>query len=155
MTSPARRARADAPGELNLQRTRKVYLIDGDVFVKDLKTGAVRQITRTEEAESDPHFLADGRRIWFHRGKDVFLHDLDAGVTWLAADLRLAKDPAEKEPKYLSEQQTRLFDVIRQKQEREKTKQGLRKKCCGKGRKGHQQTAGDKDDFVFSVDHSL
>jgi dipeptidyl aminopeptidase/acylaminoacyl peptidase len=120
LVEPAQRARADAPGERNRERTRKVYLVDGDVFVKDLKTGAVRQITRTEEEESDPHFLADGRRIWFHRGDSVFLHDLDSGVTWQAADLRLAKDPAEKDPKFLAEQQTRLFDVIRQKQERER-----------------------------------
>ncbi|HEY2295908.1 MAG TPA: prolyl oligopeptidase family serine peptidase [Thermoanaerobaculia bacterium] len=120
LIEPAQRAKADAPGERNRERTRKVYLVDGDVFVKDLKTGAVRQITRTEEAESDPRFLADGRRIWFHRGREVFIHDLDSGVTWLAADLKLAKDPAEKDTKYLSEQQTRLFDVIRQKQEREK-----------------------------------
>ncbi|HEY4590721.1 MAG TPA: DPP IV N-terminal domain-containing protein, partial [Thermoanaerobaculia bacterium] len=120
LIEPAQRARADAPGEHNLERTRKVYLVDGDVFVKDLKTGAVRQITRTGEAERDVHFLADGRRIWFHRGTDVFIHDLDSGVTWQAADLKLAKDPAEKDTKYLSEQQTRLFDVIRQKQEKEK-----------------------------------
>ncbi|HEY4574254.1 MAG TPA: DPP IV N-terminal domain-containing protein, partial [Thermoanaerobaculia bacterium] len=120
LIEPAQRARADAPGERNLERTRKVYLVDGDVFVKDLKTGAVRQITRTGEAERDVHFLADGRRIWFHRGTDVFIHDLDSGVTWQAADLKLAKDPAEKDTKYLSEQQTRLFDVIRQKQEKEK-----------------------------------
>ncbi|HEY4561779.1 MAG TPA: S9 family peptidase, partial [Thermoanaerobaculia bacterium] len=99
LIEPAQRARADAPGERNLERTRKVYLVDGDVFVKDLKTGAVRQITRTAEAERDVHFLADGRRIWFHRGTDVFIHDLDSGVTWQAADLKLAKDPAEKEPK--------------------------------------------------------
>jgi dipeptidyl aminopeptidase/acylaminoacyl peptidase len=120
LVEPAQRARADAPGERNRERTRKVYLVDGDVFVKDLKTGDVRQITRTDEAEKDPHFLADGRRIWFHRGKDVFVHDLESGVTWQAADLKLAKDPAEKEPKYLAEQQTRLFDVIRQKQDQEK-----------------------------------
>ena len=120
LVEPAQRARADAPGERNRERTRKVYLVDGDVFVKDLKTGVVRQITRTDEEEKDPHFLADGRRIWFHRGTDVFIYDLDSGVTWQAADLKLAKDPAEKEPKYLAEQQTRLFDVIRQKQERER-----------------------------------
>ena len=120
LVEPAQRARADAPGERNRERTRKVYLVDGDVFVKDLKTGVVRQITRTDEEEKDPHFLADGRRIWFHRGTDVFIYDLDSGVTWQAADLKLDKDPAEKDTKYLAEQQTRLFDVIRQKQERER-----------------------------------
>ncbi len=120
LVEPAQHAKADGPGERNRERTRKVYLIDGDVFVKDLKTGAVRQITRTAERESDPHFLVDGRRISFQRGDDVFIHDLDSGVTFQAADLKLAKDPAEKDPKYLAEQQTRLFDVVRQKQEKEK-----------------------------------
>src|SRR4051794_23446751 len=57
LIEPAQRARADAPGERNRERTRKVYLVNGDVFLKDLKTGAARQVTRTEEAESDPHFL--------------------------------------------------------------------------------------------------
>ncbi len=120
LIEPAQRARADAPGERNRERTRKVYLINGDVFLKNLKTGTVRQVTRTEDGESDPHFMADGRRIWFHRGDDVLVYDPETGITFQAADLRLAKDPAEKDPKLLAEQQTRLFDVIRQKQEKEK-----------------------------------
>ncbi len=118
---PAARGKADAPGERNRERTRKVYVLDGDIFVKDLKTGAVRQVTRTDAAESDPHFLADGRRIWFRRGDDVFVYDVDSGLTSQPAELALTKDPADKEePTFLQEQQTRLFDVVRQKQEQEK-----------------------------------
>jgi dipeptidyl aminopeptidase/acylaminoacyl peptidase len=118
---PAERSRADAPGERNRQRTRKVYELDGDIFVKDLKTGAVRQITRTDGAESDPHFLADGHRVWFRGGEEeVFVYDLDSGLLSQPAALKLAKDPADKgERTLLEEQQTRLFDVIRQKQEQE------------------------------------
>ncbi len=119
---PADRSRADAPGERNRQRTRKVYERDGDIFVKDLKSGAVRQITRTDEAESEPLFLADGHRIWFRGGEqEVFVYDLDSGLLSQPAALKLAKDPADKgEPTLLEEQQTHLFDVIRQKQEQEK-----------------------------------
>jgi len=36
LIEPAQRAMEDAPGERNRERTRKVYLVDGDVFVKDL-----------------------------------------------------------------------------------------------------------------------
>ena len=120
MVDPAQRSKADAKGERNLQGTRKVYLLNGDVWVKDLKTGAVRQITRTEGPEADAHFLADGRRIWFRRGNDVFVHDVESALTSQAAVLKLDKDPAEKDPSFLEEQQTRLFDVIRQKQDQEK-----------------------------------
>jgi dipeptidyl aminopeptidase/acylaminoacyl peptidase len=120
MVDPAQRSRADAKGERNLQGTRKVYLVNGDVYVKNLKTGEVKQVTRSEDAGADPHFLADGRRIWFHRGTDVLVHDVESGVTYPAAVLKPEKDPAEKEPSFLAEQQTRLFDVIRQKQDQEK-----------------------------------
>src|SRR3954451_2152363 len=76
LIDPAGRARADARGELNLQRTRKVYLVKGNVFAKDLRTGEVRQITRTDAGEADPHFLADGRRSGSPRGNKVGFYDL-------------------------------------------------------------------------------
>ena len=118
---PAERGREDAPGERNRQRTRKVYAFAGDIFVKDLKTGKVRQVTRTETEESEPHFLADGRRVWFRRGDDLLVYDVESGLLSQPAELKLDKDPADKkEMTYLQEQQTRLFDVIRQKQEKEK-----------------------------------
>src|SRR6476661_941395 len=118
---PAERGRADAPGERNRQRTRKVYVFAGDIFVKDLKTGKVRQVTRTEADESEPRFLADGRRVWFRRGDDLLVYDVESGLLSQPAELKLDKDPADKKPTtYLEEQQTRLFDVIRQKQEKEK-----------------------------------
>jgi dipeptidyl aminopeptidase/acylaminoacyl peptidase len=120
MIDPARRSKADAKGERNLQGTRKVYLVNGDVYVKNLRTGEVRQVTRLDGVEADPHFLADGRRIWFHRGTDVFVYDVESGLTSQPAVLKLDKDPAEKKPTLLEEEQTRLFDVIRQKQDREK-----------------------------------
>jgi dipeptidyl aminopeptidase/acylaminoacyl peptidase len=118
---PAERGKADAPGERNRERTRKVYAREGDIFVKDLKTRKVRQVTRTDADESDPHFLADGRRVWFRRGDDILVYDVESGLLSQPAELKLAKDPADKkETTYLQEQQTRLFDVIRQKQDQEK-----------------------------------
>ncbi len=119
---PADRGRLDAPGgDRSRDRKWKVYALQGDIFLKDLTTGAVRQVTRTAERESDPRFLADGQCIWFRRGSAVFVYDPASGLTSQPAEIRLETDPAEKdEPTYLAAEQTRLFDVIRQKQEREK-----------------------------------
>ena len=118
---PAERGKADAPGKRSLDRKKKVYARQGDVFVKDLTTGAIRQITRTPAEETAPFFLADGKRIGFYRDNQPFIYDLSSGLLSQAADLRLEKDPAEEdEPDFLAAQQTRLFDVIRQKQEKEK-----------------------------------
>jgi len=118
---PAERGKADAPGRRSLDRKKTVYVRQGDVFVKDLTTGAVRQITRTSAPESDPFFLADGKRIGFYRDNQPFVYDLASGLLSQAADLRLEKDPAEEDtPSFLAAQQTRLFDVLRQRQEKEK-----------------------------------
>jgi dipeptidyl aminopeptidase/acylaminoacyl peptidase len=118
---PAERGKADAPGVRSLDRKRKAYVREGDVFVKDLGTGAVRQLTRTSEAESRPLFLTGGQRVAFRRGNSVFVYDLVSGLLAQAADLRLEKDPAEKDdPTLLAEQEVRLLDIVRQRQEKEK-----------------------------------
>ncbi len=107
--------RADAPGgDFSRDRRWKTYARKGDVFLKDLQTGTVRQLTRTEEAEVDPYFMTGDNRIAFHRGDQVFVFDLVAGTLSQPADVQAAKDPAEDEEKgYLDEQQERLFDVVR------------------------------------------
>ncbi len=121
LIEPAQRVKEDSRGVLSRDRKRKVYERHGDVFVKDLKTGAVRQLTRTDGDEDDPRFLADNRRVTFRSGDDVFVYDLETGLTSQPARLVLDKDPADKdEPTLLQEQQTRFFDVIRQRQEKEK-----------------------------------
>jgi dipeptidyl aminopeptidase/acylaminoacyl peptidase len=119
---PADRGKLDAPGgDRSRDRKWRVYALQGDIFLKDLTTGGIRQVTRTAERESDPRFLADGRSFWFRRGPAVFVYDPASGLLSQPAEIRLEKDPAEQDdPSYLAAEQTRLFDVIRQKQEKEK-----------------------------------
>jgi dipeptidyl aminopeptidase/acylaminoacyl peptidase len=121
---PAERGKAEAPAsDWSRDRKKKVWARGGDVFFRDLTTGTLRQITRTAEEESDPFFLADDKRLGFYQDKDkkVFVYDLASGTLSQPADLRLEKDPAkEDEPSLLAAEQTRLFDVIRQDQEKKK-----------------------------------
>jgi dipeptidyl aminopeptidase/acylaminoacyl peptidase len=105
-----------ADGELSRDLRLKTYALAGDVFVEDLQSGEVRQLTRTAAEESRPFFLAAGRHVAFHRGDEVFVRDLDSGLEYQPAVLRAEKDPADEEPPddYLGRQQTRLFDVVRE-----------------------------------------
>lgn len=107
--------RADAPdGVESRDRRHKVWQSDGDLFVKDLARGGVRQLTRTSESESDPLWLADGERVAFRRGDAFYAVDLAGGGLAELADLRLAKDP-EAAPKtgFLVEEQRRLLEAVR------------------------------------------
>ena len=110
-----------ASGDWSRDRRFKVYARQGDVFWKDVASGDIRQLTRTSASESRPHFLADERRVAFYRGSDAFVRDLDSGLEEQVAEIRLEKDPAEeKEPDdYLSRQQPRLLDWVRERRENE------------------------------------
>jgi dipeptidyl aminopeptidase/acylaminoacyl peptidase len=115
------RGKTDAPGgDLSRDRRWKTYARQGNIFLKDLQTGTIRQITRTEEEEGEPRFLVGDNRIAFQRGDATFVYDLVAGTLFQPADLKLAKDPAEDEESgYIDEQQERLFQVLRQEKEKQ------------------------------------
>jgi dipeptidyl aminopeptidase/acylaminoacyl peptidase len=111
----AERGTADtADGDWSLDRKWKVYSRQGDLYLKNAGTGAVRQLTRTAEAESEPRFMVGDGRVLFRRGSSFFVYDLTSGLVSQAADVRLEKDPAQEEdPTYLRDAQLRLFDVLR------------------------------------------
>ena len=99
----------------------KVYARQGDIYVKNLRSGRIRQLTRTAEVESKPLFTSDSAGVIFHREQMVLVRDLESGLEVQAADLRMEDDPdAEDEDfDYLKEQQKRLFEIIRLNEYRE------------------------------------
>ena len=101
------RGKADAPdGDLSTDRRWKTYARHGDVFLKDLESGTVRQITRTEAEEADPRFLVGDSRIYVQTGRHGASLRSGRGDFSQPADLQLQKDPAEDEESgYLDEQQ--------------------------------------------------
>jgi dipeptidyl aminopeptidase/acylaminoacyl peptidase len=115
------RGKTDAPGgDLSRERRWKTYARQGNIFLKDLQTGTIRQITRTEEAEDEPRFLVGDNRIAFKSGDTTFVFDLVAATLFQPAELKLAKDPTEDEESgYLDEQQERLFQVLKEEKDKQ------------------------------------
>ena len=95
---------------------RRVAVQDGDVVLVE-PGGATRRLTRTTEPERDPLWLADGR-LAYRRGDALFALDLATGATEQLTDLRAGAAPADADPgdaeRFLRDQQTRLFDVLRE-----------------------------------------
>ena len=98
------------------QRRRMAFVRNGDVFLRDLSSGALTQLTRSAAAESQPRFAADGGVTW-RAGNDWF--KWNAGSTAQVASLKNGKDPAAP-PKAdaLREQQLRTIDTLRTDKER-------------------------------------
>ncbi len=108
---------ADAPapaGAYNRARTQQVFIRDNNVFVRTLASGALRQLTRDNTPKNGEDFMADGNRVQWHQGNDVYVYDLFSGLTALAADLRLSDDPSKPATpdNYLQAEQSRLFDAL-------------------------------------------
>ncbi|MEM8930073.1 MAG: prolyl oligopeptidase family serine peptidase [Acidobacteriota bacterium] len=114
-------ATVDRPdGAWSADRRRYAFVRFGDVFVRDITSGTLRQITRTGSFERDVLFLTDGR-LAFRRDGQFFAVDLDGdGPLTQLTDVRTTDDPDDEADAddYLSQQQPRLFEWIADRQQR-------------------------------------
>jgi len=109
----ATRAQADAAQPVfDAPRARMAFVRNGDVFVRDLRSGALTQLTRSEDDESQPRWSRDGALVW-RVGNDWYRWTAAGGIAQ-AAVVKAEKDPAAA-PKSddLRERQLRLIDTLR------------------------------------------
>ena len=110
-------AMAQADGSRTVYDTtgaQAAFVRNGDVFVRDLRNGALRQVTRTAQDEGALQFSPDGRLLSFRSGNEWYVHDLAAGVTAAAATLKTEKDPdAPPKADDLRDMQLRLFSTLK------------------------------------------
>lgn len=109
-----------AGGVYSRDRRSKVYAREGDIYLKNVRTGQITQLTRTQEKESDPRFLAAQSKISFSRGETIFVRDMGTGLEYEPAGLRLEDDPddEDKDEGFLDAQQERLFEIVRSTKEK-------------------------------------
>jgi dipeptidyl aminopeptidase/acylaminoacyl peptidase len=89
----AARADLDAPrGVYDAPRQRMAFVRNGDVFVRDLRNGALMQVTRSDADEATPQWSRDGNLV-FRQGNDWYQWRAGASVSQ-AAVVKAEKDPA-------------------------------------------------------------
>lgn len=107
-------------GSVTSDGLRRVVAHDGDLWLVDTRTSAVRRLTDTPViTEGNPHFSTDGRRVYFIRdGTNVMALDLDAPLVRQLTDIRPGPGPsdssrAQGQRAALEAQQKQLFGAIR------------------------------------------
>ncbi len=111
----------------NPARTRVAWLANGDVFVRSLPAGAIRQLTRTTAAETALQWMAAGSRLAYLQDGHYLVHDLETGLTAQPADLRFSADPAASTAfDALQEQQLRNLSTLRREADQAREKADLR-----------------------------
>jgi dipeptidyl aminopeptidase/acylaminoacyl peptidase len=96
-------------------RSFKVWTRGGDVFMRRLPAGDIRQLTRTEARESDARFIGDDPlSIAWRISNDWFLLDLTDGSTTQLVRLLAEDEPSDEGPDdYSHQQQLRIFATLR------------------------------------------
>jgi dipeptidyl aminopeptidase/acylaminoacyl peptidase len=108
------RAGLDASGAVyDAQRTRMAFVRNDDVFVRDLRSGALTQVTRSNDDEALPQWGSDGSLSW-RVGNDWYRWTARGGVAQAARVL--AENPPGTPPEAddLRDQQLRLIDTLRE-----------------------------------------
>ena len=102
-------------GFYSRDRAFKVWTRGGDVFMRRLPDGSIRQLTRTEARESDARFIGDDPlNIAWRIGDDWFQLDLTDGSTTQLAHLLAEDEPSDEDSDdYSHRQQLRIFATLR------------------------------------------
>jgi dipeptidyl aminopeptidase/acylaminoacyl peptidase len=122
-----------ASGNATRDRKRTVYVQDGDVFLYDFATDKARQLTRTTDAEKDPHFTQDEERVAFTRAGNLYVLDLNGGSIAQMTDIKPAPATPESKPAadssqdFLKKQEAELLAAVRDRV-RQKDAEDARKK---------------------------
>jgi len=91
---------------------RMAFVRNGDVFVRDLRNGALSQLTRSNDEESLPQWASDGGLVW-RVGNNWFRWTAADGVRQ-AANVSATKDPdAPAKSDALRDRQLRLIETLR------------------------------------------
>ncbi len=114
----AARAELDAANPVfDAAHTRMAFVRSGDVFVRDLRSGALTQVTRTDVTEALPQWSRDGNLV-FRVGNDWYRWRAGTGVSQ-AALLKAEKDPgAAPKPDDLRDRQLRMIRTLKDDKDR-------------------------------------
>src|SRR5260221_1753445 len=124
-----------ANGELSKDKTMTVFTDEGDIFIYLHANGTRRQITRTVDAETNPHFTFDQKHIYFTRLSNLYVMALDGGSLDQLTDIRIGAGAAtpSASPKgtdsqeYLKKEERALLDAVRERAEQREDQEKKRK----------------------------
>jgi len=110
---------------------RKVYDHDGDLYLYHRDDDRITRLTDTPARESAARFSPDGERVIYQRDNALFSLSLSTGLTRQLTDLRPGRDPepdTTAQEAFLYEQQTAIFETIREEQEKEQKAEAARER---------------------------
>ncbi|MCD6596040.1 MAG: S9 family peptidase [Bacteroidales bacterium] len=157
-------------GTYNKAHTKKLYSKNGDLFLVDIATGEIRQLSNTLTYESSPGFNFNEDKVLYISEGNLFTWDIDSGIVNQLTDFVSGTEkPAldkfsGEQATWLHEQQLELFNVLQErkekkdkaKKEREDDKpQKFRKIYTGDARASDIKLSPDGKYITWVLRHSI
>jgi dipeptidyl aminopeptidase/acylaminoacyl peptidase len=107
-----------AAGTVSNDGRQRAVSYNGDLYLIDRASLAVRRLTDTRSAKSSPVFSRDGRTLYYISDNNLYALSLSDGALRQITDLRAGPAPAEPraaqgQRRFLEDQQRQLFEHIR------------------------------------------
>jgi dipeptidyl aminopeptidase/acylaminoacyl peptidase len=141
-----------ANGELSRDKTKTVFSEEGNIFLYDHTKGERRQLVKTTDPESNPHFTFDQQSIYFTRQNNLYLMSLDGGSLEQLTDIRTStagpntaqqgvtistsqgarqsegQQKGTESQEFLKKEERTLLDAVRERAEQREEQEAKRKK---------------------------
>jgi dipeptidyl aminopeptidase/acylaminoacyl peptidase len=122
--TPQTRRALPAQGDYSKDFFRKVYAKNGDLYLMDVRTMAIRQITNTVENESNPTFSMRDDKIIYTKNNNLYSFTIANGeIDQLTNFQTGTKKPEPKindQEKWQKQDQLSLFEVLKERADKKK-----------------------------------
>jgi hypothetical protein len=112
LTPSERRAIPPVQAVYDSKRERMVYTLNGDLYIRDVKSGKTLQLTNTVQSVTSPSFTGDEKKLTYISDNNLYLLDPESGSIRQLTDFRRGSAPSEKtgtsQDRWLEDQQTEL-----------------------------------------------
>jgi hypothetical protein len=121
-------------GDYNSGKAKKVFVRNGNLILLDIKSGTEKQLTNWLERASSPKFVLNDSEISFLKSNNLFTINTETGL--IKQITNFVEGEEKPDPKksaqdeWLENQQTELFDVLKQREAMEKAKFQQEKEKC-------------------------
>ncbi len=116
-----------AGGAISPDRRYRATAWRGDLYLVDREDLSVRRLTNTRDNKGNVSFSADGERLYYSQGGQIFALELSSGEVTQLTDIRSGSASQDREPEghraFLRDQQLELFEHIRRQVARREAQQ--------------------------------
>lgn len=119
-----------SPGSYNKLFTKMAYEKDGDLFLLDVTTGNVSQLTNTVDRESSPAFSGDEKKLIYAYDQNLYSWELSNGNVTQLTDFRKGKKSSSPsgtdQDKWLKQDQLAYIQIVKERYEKQEAAKKFR-----------------------------